>query len=119
MRKFLIAAPLALATAALLGTPASAAPGHTNSGSQITKEINQLDRQIDRAQDRRAISSREANQLHRDVRQIKNLRNQYARGGFTRAELRTLDGKVTNVKYQLRMERNDRNNHVGRDNHRH
>ena len=38
MRKFLIAAPLALATAAVLATPASAAPGSYNS-AQISREI--------------------------------------------------------------------------------
>ena len=69
MRKFLIAAPMALAAAAMLTSPASAAPGNRYNNVQITKEINQLDRKIDRAQQQRSISPREANQLHREVRQ--------------------------------------------------
>lgn len=112
MRKFLIAAPMALAAAAMLTTPASAAPGTRYNSVQISQDINQLDRQIDRAQQQRTISSREAKQLHREVKQIQNLRAQYARGGFTNAELRTLDGKITNVKQQLRVSKNDRN-HAG------
>ena len=120
MRKFLIAAPMALAAAAMLTSPASAAPGNRYNNVQITKEINQLDRKIDRAQQQRSISPREANQLHREVRQIQNLRVQYARGGFTNRELRTLDGKITNVTQQLRTERNDRNdrNHSNRHDYR-
>ena len=114
MRKFLIAAPLALATAAVLATPASAAPGSYNS-AQISREISQLDSRIDRAQARRAISPREANQLHREVRQIRDLRAHYARGGFTRAELRTLNVRIDNVERKLRAERNDRDNRPGRN----
>ncbi len=107
MRKFLIATPLALAAATLLANPASAAPQTYNS-AQITRDINQLDRQIDQAQSRRAISPREASQLHRQVREIQTLRAQYARGGFTRAELRTLDSRIDSVKQQLRTSHNDR-----------
>lgn len=118
MRKFLIAAPMALAAAAMLTTPASAAPSTRYNSVQITKDISQLDRQIDRAQQQRSISSREANQLHRQVKQIQNLRVQYARGGYTNAELRTLDGKITNVKQQLRVVRNTPNHSGGHSYHR-
>lgn len=108
MRKFLIAAPLALAAAATLATPASAAPG-MRGGWQIGKEISQLERQVERAQQRRLISWNEATRLHRQVDQLQNLHTRYARGGFTNAELRILDNRIDNVKRQLRFERFDRN----------
>ena len=108
MRKFLIAAPLALAAAVTLATPASAASA-MQGGWQMGKEINQLDRQIERAQQRHAISWREATRLHREVDQLENLHTRYARGGFTRAELRILDSRIDSVKRQLRSERFDGN----------
>lgn len=114
MRKFLIAAPLALAAAATLATPASAA-SYTSSPAQVRKEIAQLDRQIDRAKERKTISWREARQLHNRVDQLEKLYVRYARNGFTRIELRVLDNRVDAVQRQLRIERHDNNDHRGPD----
>ncbi|AZI36941.1 hypothetical protein NT2_01_06210 [Caenibius tardaugens NBRC 16725] len=106
MRKFMIATPLALAAAAVLATPASAAPGFTN-GRQAAQEIQQLERQVDRAEQRNQISRREATQLNRQVDQLEKLHARYARGGFTRTELRSLDSRINTVKQQLRSSQSD------------
>jgi hypothetical protein len=102
MKKILIAAPLALA--AVLATPASAASW--NNAGQLRAEINQLDRQIDNV---RGLSSREDQRLENQVDRLQNLYRSYARGGFTRNELRTLDSQVTAVKAQVFAQSRDRN----------
>lgn len=124
MRKFLIAAPLALAAAAVLTTPA-AAQGygrHNNSGwnnngwdnsRDLRSQINQLDREVDRAQNRRLISNREAQRLDREVNQLERLHAQYARNGFSRVELRTLENRIDQVQRMVRNEINDRDGRRG------
>ncbi|MDD3798713.1 MAG: hypothetical protein PHE36_05990 [Novosphingobium sp.] len=114
MRKFLFAAPLALAAAATLATPATAESRPQN-GVQVRQEIAQLDRQIDRARARHTISVREAARLHGQVDRLENLYARYARNGLTRAELRTLDNRIDRVKRQLHVERSDNNDHRGDD----
>ena len=90
MKTFLIAAPLALAAAVAVGTPASAAPW--NSAGQIRSEIAQLDRQVDRLHDRR---------LENQVDRLQALYRGYARGGFTRGELQRLDSQLSAVRAQV------------------
>lgn len=109
LTKLIAQAPIAIAAAALaLGAaaPASAAPhnGHDN----IRQEINQLDRQIDRAQERRLISMREADRLDRKVDQLRDLHVRYAKNGFTGTELRILDQRIDGVKRQIASEVADR-----------
>lgn len=118
MKKFLIAAPLALAAGAVLATPASAAP--FNNAGQIRSEIAQLDRQVSRTP---GLTRSETQRLDRQVDQLQDLYNRYARGGFTRGELQTLGSRVDAVKSQLfarghdRNDRFDRDGRDGRDNH--
>lgn len=124
MKKFLIAAPLALAAGAIVATPASAAP-FANAG-QLRAEIAQLDRQVDNL---RGVSPREEQRLERQVDQLQRLYRDYARNGFSRTELQRLDGQVNTVKAQLfaqahdrngrfdRFDRFDRNDRGGRDQH--
>lgn len=105
-KKFLFAAPLALAAGALLSTPASAA--RFNSASQIRAEIVQLDRQVDRA---RGLSGREEQQLERKVDQLQALYRSYARNGLTRGEINALSARIDSVRDQLFRQSNDRNGH--------
>ncbi|MGC1269623.1 MAG: hypothetical protein WA842_03390 [Croceibacterium sp.] len=116
MRKFIIAAPLALAAAIAVASPASAAS--FNNPGQIRSEINQLDRRIDQLQRGPGISGREAQKLERQVDQLHDLYARYARGGFTRGELNTLGARVDAVRAQLRAERFDHNDHRGQEQHR-
>lgn len=114
MKKFLITAPLALAIGAVLTTPASAA--NVNSPSQIRTEINQLDRQVDRA---RGLSRSEEKRLDRQIDQIQKLYRTYARNGLNRGEISILNTRIDMVRNQLfklsyngnhRNDRNDRSN---------
>jgi hypothetical protein len=121
MRKFLIGAPLALAAAAVLSTPAAAQMRGSdhgrdysrNDGRELRGEIAQLDRQVDQAQNRRLISNREAQRLDREVNQLERLHAQFARGGFTRTELRTLNQRIDSVQRMVSREINDRDGRRG------
>lgn len=109
MRKFLFAAPLALAAAAVLATPASAAS--VDSPGRLRAEISRLDRQAEASQ--RGISQRESARLERQVDQLQNLYARYARGGFTRVELTALGARVDAVRANLAAQKFDRNDHRG------
>jgi hypothetical protein len=111
-KKLLFAAPLALAAGALLTTPASAA-GWNNNGGQIRAEIAQLDRQVDQA---RGLSNREERALNQRVDRLQNLYRSYARNGFTRSEVQTLDREIASVRVALQRQSHDWNNHPGRNN---
>ena len=110
-KKFLLAAPLALAAGALFSAPASAAPWHANAG-QLRAEIAQLDRQIDR---KPGVSNREERVLEQRVDRLQNLYRSYARHGFTRAEVRTLEREIASVRAALARQSHDWNNRPGRD----
>lgn len=110
MKKFLIAAPLALVAGALLTTPASAASW--NNARQIRTELNQLDRQVDRA---RGLSRSEENRLQNQVDQLQKLYNRYARNGFSRGEVSVLNTRINMVRNQLFRQSNDYNDRNGRN----
>jgi hypothetical protein len=110
-KKFLLAAPLALAAGALFTAPASAAPWHANAG-QLRAEIAQLDRQIDR---KPGVSNREERVLEQRVDRLQNLYRSYARHGFTRSEVRTLEREIASVRAALARQSHDWNNHPGRN----
>jgi len=116
--KKIVASALAASLAMGIVTPASAAV--FNAGN-LRSEIAQLDNQINRAEARRTISHREAQQLDRQVDQLQNAYRAYARGGFTRYELASLNSRVDQVKRQLQTQRWDGNNRAdaGRYNPRH
>lgn len=78
--------------------------------NKIRADINNLNRNIDRAIARRTISNREATGLKRDAAQIQRLYAQYARNGLTQVEQRTLRNRVDRIENQLRAERRDNDN---------
>ncbi|MXP25564.1 hypothetical protein GRI39_05845 [Altererythrobacter indicus] len=100
MRKSLFAAPLALAAALALTTPAMAAPARYND-SGITSQITQLDWQINRAEQRRIISNREAQSYHRELNQVQKLNRQLSRNGLSGNEAKLLDNKLQRIKGKL------------------
>ena len=117
MKKWIFAAPIALAATLVMANPAMAQTrynaGHNanhvverNNGSQLRAEIQQLDRRIDRM---RGISQREEVRLNRQVNNLQSAYRTYARGGFTNAEVRQLDRQITRVKVQINSQANDRN----------
>lgn len=119
MNKLFLAAPLALAAGALLTTPASAA--NWNNGRELRAEINQLDRQVDRA---RGLSRSEENRLQNQVDQLQRLYRNYARNGLSRGEVSVLNTRIGMIRNQLFKlsnnwnDRNDRNGRGGWNNHR-
>ena len=113
MKKLLLAAPLALAAGALLGSPASAQSWNYSNAGQLRAEIAQLDRQIDHG---RGISNREERALHQRVDRLQNLYRNYARGGFTRSEVNSLQREIASVRVAIERQSHDWNNHPGRDN---
>jgi multidrug resistance efflux pump len=85
-------------------------------GANVKAEIAQLDRQIDVAKARHQLSRQESASLESQVNRLQKLYRTYGRNGFSRAELRTLDNQVDNVKRDLVRQVNDRDNsgHNGR-----
>lgn len=79
----------------------------------VRSDIDQLDRQIARAEARRTISSREARGLQRDANQVKRLYAQYARNGLTAREAQALKIRVDRIQFALRAERRDRDGRRG------
>lgn len=113
MRKFIISA--LVAGAAIAATPASAQPWSFSPAQsrQVSMEINQLQNQIQRAQQRRAISVREATGLRRQVTQLQRQHMQFARNGLNRQEVRLLQSGVNRIRQTLRLERRDFDNRRG------
>src|SRR6476469_3648249 len=97
----IVASALAASLALGITVPASAAV--FNPGS-LRAEIAQLGNQIDRAEARRTISHREAQQLERQVDRLQDSFRAYARGGFTRYELASLNNGVAQVRNQLQVQ---------------
>jgi hypothetical protein len=111
----LIAPALAVSLTLGAAVPASAAVFYGN-GANVKAEIAQLDRQIDVAKARHQLSRQESASLESQVNRLQKLYRTYGRNGFSRAELRTLDNQVDNVKRDLVRQVNDRDNdgHNGR-----
>jgi hypothetical protein len=104
-KSILFAAPLALAVGAVLATPAAAASWNPG---QLRSEISQLDRQIDRAQRSGDLNRNEASRLRDQVDNLQSLYARYARGGFNRGELATLNQRVDAVQGRLEFNATDR-----------
>ena len=111
-KQLLLAAPLALAAGAMLATPASARGWDYGAGN-LRAEIAQLDRQVDRT---RGLSNREERALEQRVDRLQNLYRSYARHGFTRAEVQTLQREIASVRVAIERQSHDWNNHPGRNN---
>lgn len=107
MRKFLISA------AVLSATLAAAAPvaAQNYRGDNIKQQLDQVEDRIERAQQRRTISQREAQQLDNRVDRLEELYNRYRRNGLTRNERQDLQQRIDTLRQQIRFERNDGNRH--------
>jgi Spy/CpxP family protein refolding chaperone len=115
MRKFIVplVAVFAVAGAAV---PAAAAPGwrvQPGVQRQIQNDINQLDRKISRAVQRRTVSQREATGLRREAMGLQRTYNLFSRNGLDRREVAQLESQVNRLNQRLRLERRDRDNRRG------
>ena len=86
---------------------------HRYAPSSIRSDIAQLKRDINRAEQRRFISHREAMRLDSQVRRLERNYAVSARNGLSRAELASLQRQVRSVQFSLRAEMNDHNGRRG------
>jgi hypothetical protein len=97
------------ASAALSAVPASAQSWRIQPRVQqeIRGYIDQLQNQIQRAQQRRTISAREAGGLRQQAVALRQTYARYNRNGLDRTEVRTLQNQVNTLRQRLRLERRD------------
>jgi len=108
MRNFIM--PVLAATAAIATVAASPADARVwrvrpAARVQINQDINQLNRQIVRAQRRHTITRREALTLRSQSAQLRSLYYRYSRNGLTRGEVWTLESRVNRIRANLRLSR--------------
>ncbi len=117
MRTILISIAVASATVAALPAAAEAQSyrwdNSRGAASYFQREINQLDNQIQRAQQRRVISGREATSLRRDATQLDRRFDQLRRNGIDRRESAELSDRLQRIQSRLHNERWDRDGHRG------
>ena len=116
MRKLLIAA--ALISSAATAAPALAQPGYGHRGPAWTqlrprvdallRDLNEVDRRIQFAIDRRQVSPREAVGLRRESDRIRFAIMRHGRDGISERELVNLRSRVDGLQMRLRFERHDR-----------
>ncbi len=114
MRKFLISAAIVTAVAAT--APATAQRGeyyprhgyaHNDYGRDIPQQLGQLADRIERARDRRLISSGEARSLRKQLERIDDRYDDYRRGGLTRWEHQELQQRIQDLRQRVRYERQE------------
>ncbi|MDT9599852.1 hypothetical protein [Sphingosinicella rhizophila] len=106
MRKFLV--PAILISAVAVSAPAAAQyRGGHNQGVGIERQIDQLERQIDRARDRRLITRQEARRLDNQAEYIDRLHDRYRRNGLNQREHHDLQNRINRLRQQFRWERRD------------
>lgn len=111
MRKFskIIAPALFAAMAAGAVSPAMAAPTPYRA-SAISNQIAELQRQVNRNDNRNRISPREAAGLRNDVARLQGQFRAYNRNGLSPAEYRTLQGRIDSIRARLHIEKRDWDN---------
>ena len=107
MRKLIVAALIASTVAA----PAAAQyrGGHDGRGRSagIERQVDQLERQIDRLRDRRLISANEAFRLSRQAQQIDRLHLRYRRDGLSPREASDLQQRIVALRDRVQDERQE------------
>lgn len=108
MRKILISAMLLSSVA--ISAPAAAqyrGGGWGHQGANIERQLDQIERQIDRLRDRRLISRHEAARLERQAEQIDRLHDRYRRNGLSAGEHRDLQMRIQNLRQRVQAERRE------------
>lgn len=105
----------ALVASLALGLAAPASASGWNWGHQFRQQIEQLDRQVERADRRGALSRREASELRWHVDRLEQKLRQYSYGGFTRNEVGTMRQLIGNVERRVALEIRDDNRFAGYD----
>ncbi|HEY0012088.1 MAG TPA: hypothetical protein VGB79_04460 [Allosphingosinicella sp.] len=105
---------LSIAAAAALSAGAAAPAAAQNRGSGLDNRIEALQQQIQHGVQRGTISRNEAQPLRDQLRDLTRLERQYSRGGFTRAEQRSLQTGIQNLRQRIAYAAASRNNGYGR-----
>lgn len=132
MRKFLISAALMASTVAVAapaaaqwappgygygyGQPQGYAYGYNNYGQvrRLQVQIDRVQRQINRLDNRDTLSEREARRLRAESRNIE-LRLRYAsRNGLSGREAYSIERQIQRLEYRVQREARDWNNRAGR-----
>jgi hypothetical protein len=79
----------------------------------VRDDINRLDADIDQADARDTISEREASDLRKRLRKLRDQFHRYNANGLTLSELNTLEARANYIRSRLRMERYDWDHHAG------
>jgi hypothetical protein len=112
MRKFLISA--ALATAAIASAPAAAQyhPGQQGwnhrgpdqrAVNHLLRDLDELDRRVHRAAQRRTISPRDAFELRRQINRTRTQVHRSARNGLTGREFSQLRTSIKRLEQRVRQ----------------
>jgi septal ring factor EnvC (AmiA/AmiB activator) len=98
----------ALAAALALGAVSPAmAWGTPMRADTIRQQINELQRDVNRNDNRDRISEREAAGLRRDVAGLQNQFRAFNRDGLSGGEMRILGNRIQNIRSRLHDERRD------------
>jgi len=98
-----LAASLAVAPAMAAGTPHRA--------DAIRHQIDNLQRDVNRNDNRDRISEREAAALRREVDSLQGQFRTFNQGGLDNREMVTLERRIQNIRGRLQVERHDRDHH--------
>ncbi|MES2442931.1 MAG: hypothetical protein V4574_08880 [Pseudomonadota bacterium] len=125
MKKFTILLAGLAAAAAAIPAVASAAPlpGHgfqQGAWQNINARQNRIEAKINQGVRSGALTRREATQLRAQFRAIANLEARYraSRPGLTVAERLDLDRRFDSLERSIRIQKNDRDDRGGRNDHR-
>lgn len=128
MRKIFLSVALATATIATAAPAVAEAQSHARSPhrpmwnqggptraqiNDLLRDLNRAENGIQRAQQRRIISPREARGLRNQARQINHRLNMASRNGINNREFGSLRMQVNRLEQRLRMERRDRDGRRG------
>jgi Skp family chaperone for outer membrane proteins len=111
MRKFLISA--ALLSVAAAATPASAQRYYDDyrhdyrGGQQIERQLDNIFQRIDRAYQRRLLSSKEARRLRDRAQDVGNRYARYRRDGLSPSEHHDLQRRIQDLRSRLQDERRE------------
>lgn len=84
------------------------ARGTPGRAQAIRSQLDDLQRRIERNDNRDRISEREAAGLRRDIRSVREQFRRYNRDGLNNREFRALQVRIDNIRSRLRVERGDR-----------
>jgi len=76
-------------------------------GQNYERQLANLDERIDRAYDRRLISSREAQRLQRHLNETRRAYNDFRRNGISPREHQLLQNRIESLRNQIRDERRE------------